>query len=450
MRRLGIAWLCLASFSCAGMQKQRGHDELAKNVKARLGADTRWQDGPPAEADIAKWVGALLEAGLTRDRAIEIALVNNRSLQATYEALGISQADLVQAGLLKNPSLSLHIGFPLGSGQNELTGSLVQDFLDLFMLPLRKRIAQEQFATEVLRVSSEAIEVALHAAQEYVALQAAAQLVDMQRTIVESTAAATELAQRQFDAGNINALALTEKTVFREQALIDLLREQTELLAHRERLNVLLGLWGPQTEWKLEEPLPALPKSDPAIEHLEALAIKQRFDITAARNEVSMLGRAVTMARDFRLFGRVEVGVDAHRDPDGPRVIGPSLTLELPIFDQRQAMIGRLEAQQRQAERRLAALSIQARSDVRLARAKLAAARVTAERYDKVLQPLRGKIVDLSQLYYNGMFISPYQLLMAKQAQTESSRAAVMILRDYWIARAELELAIGSRLDAIQ
>jgi len=439
-----------ALFACAGMERQRGHAEVAKNIKEHLGANTHWEDGPPQEPDIAKWVGSLLEGGLTKDRAIEIALMNNRSLQATYEELGISQADLVQAGLLKNPSLSLHIGFPLSSGQNELTGSLVQDFLDLFMLPLRKRIAQEQFATDVLRVSNEAIQVASRASQEYLALQAAEQLVEMQQTIVETTDSASELAQRQFEAGNINALALTEQTAFHEQALIDFWREQTELLSHRERLNVLLGLWGPQTDWKLQDRLPTLPKSDPGLEHVEALAIELRFDIAAARNAVTMLGRAVTMARDFRLFGTIEIGVDGHQDPDGPRVMGPSLRLELPIFDQRQAMIGRLEAQERQAERRLAALSIQARSDVRLARAKLQAARATAGRYDRVLQPLRGKIVDLSQLYYNGMFVSPYQLLMAKQAQTESSRAAVMALRDYWTARAELELAIGRRLDAMQ
>lgn len=436
-------------FACAGMQKQRGHDALARNIKERLGADTHWQDGPPQEVDIAEWVDAALAGGLTKDRAIEIALVNNRSLQATYEELGISQAELVQAGLLKNPTLGLHFGFPINAGP-ELQASLVQDFLDLFMLPMRKKIAQEQFAKEVLRVSHEAMLVASCASQAYVALQAAAQLVEMQSTIVETTDAAAELAQHQFQAGNINALALSEQTAFSEQARIDLLREQTELLAQRERLNVILGLWGPQTSWALEDKLPALPKNDPPLEHLEALSMKQRFDIAAARSEVSMLGRAVTMAKDFRLFGTVAIGADAHQDPDGPRVIGPSLSLELPIFDQRQAMIGRLEAQERQAERRLAALSVQTRSDVRLARAQLLAARETAQRYARVLQPLRGKIVELSQLYYNGMFISPYQLLMAKQAQIDSSRAAVERLRDYWTARSELELAIGGRLEAMR
>src|SRR4029450_2000230 len=86
---------------------------------------------------------------------------------------------------------------------------------------------------------------------------------------------------------------------------------------------------------------------------LESLAMRQRLDVASARTQALLLGKAVELARSTRFLGRLEIGVDTHRDPDGPRVVGPNLVIELPIFDQRQATIAGLEAQRRQQERRL-------------------------------------------------------------------------------------------------
>jgi cobalt-zinc-cadmium efflux system outer membrane protein len=176
--------------------------------------------------------------------------------------------------------------------------------------------------------------------------------------------------------------------------------------------------------------------------------MRQRLDVDAARSEVTLMSRAATLARNFRLFGRVEVGIQGHRDPDGPRVLGPTLTLDLPIFDQRQAEIARLDAARRQAERRLAEISVDARSEVRAARMQMLTARKIIDRYRTRLLPLREQIVALSQLQYNGMLLGPAQLLAAKQSQVDTYQQYVEALRDYWSGRAELERALGGRLGA--
>jgi cobalt-zinc-cadmium efflux system outer membrane protein len=134
-------WLVAALVVEGGctVSRTRGHTEVAQLVNERIGQKTHWDQGSPEDAEVAKVVNALLRNRLTRETAVEIALVNNRRLQETYEELGISQADMVQAGLLKNPSLSFAVGFPIGVGINEFTGSLVQDFLDLLVLPMRKK-----------------------------------------------------------------------------------------------------------------------------------------------------------------------------------------------------------------------------------------------------------------------------------------------------------------------
>lgn len=134
--------------------------------------------------------------------------------------------------------------------------------------------------------------------------------------------------------------------------------------------------------------------------------MRARLDVAVARRQAALLAKAVDLARSSRLFGRVEVGVDLHQDPDGPLLLGPNLVLELPIFDQRQAIIARLEAQRREQERRLAGVAIDARSEIRVADLRVRARRQAVLHYRDVVLPLRKRISDQALLYYNGMFTS--------------------------------------------
>jgi cobalt-zinc-cadmium efflux system outer membrane protein len=449
MTRAAVVGLGLCTAACAGVAPERGHERVAALVEQRTGHKTRWEKGPPDDGRAAEWVRSTSAAGLTRARAVEIALVNSPELTALYEELGISQADMVQAGLLKNPSLGAEIGLPItDKGFSELRFSLVQDFLDLFVLPLRKSIAREQFEADTLRVAHRALEVAADAEKAFVAVEASSELLAFRRTVLETAQSAAELSDKQFEAGNISPLDHATERAAYEQAKLDLAREDLEVVEGRERVNRLLGLWGPSTSWRLAEALPGLPPAEPALAHLEAVAIRQRLDVASARTQTDLLARAVGLARSTRLFGRIEVGVDAHRDPDGPRVIGPNLVIELPIFDQRQAVIARLEAQRRQQERRLAGVAIGARSEVRLADARLRAARQMAIHYRDGLVPLRKAVLEQSLLHYNGMFIGLYQLLAAKQAEIDARRGYIEAARDYWTARAELARALGGAIPA--
>jgi cobalt-zinc-cadmium efflux system outer membrane protein len=169
--------------------------------------------------------------------------------------------------------------------------------------------------------------------------------------------------------------------------------------------------------------------------------------VSAARKQAQLFENALSLAKGSRYFGLVQVGVRADKDAEGSVNLGPTLSLELPLFDQRQGLIGRLEAQYRQAERRLAKVAIDARQEVRIAEARLAAGRLMATRYKTTLLPLRQQALSEAELLYNGMQIGLYQLLAAKQAEVEAYRAYIESLRDYWMARADLEMAVGGRVD---
>ena len=448
MNRFGVpVFLVALGAGCASVSPERGHDQVSSVVSERTGHKTRWEKGPPDEAQIADWVREVTRQGLTRDRAVEIALVNNPGLAATYEALGVSQADMVQAGLLRNPAFGVDLGFRLNNGRtDEVRLSLVQDFLDLIVMPLRKQIAREQFESDTLNVANRALEVAAEVEKAFVVAQADVQLVAFRRTVVEAAAAAADLSARQSEAGNISELDRATEAASYQQAKLDLAREEIELLEARERVNRLLGLWGETTSWRLAEELAGLPDADPQLDHLESFAMSRRLDIAVAKRRAALLSKAVGLARSTRLVGRLDVGVDMHQDPNGPLLLGPNLVIELPIFDQRQATIARLEAQRREMERRLQEVAIDARSEVRLAALRVETGRQMVTHYREAVIPLRKTVTEQALLHYNGMFISPFQLLAAKQGEVDARRGYLEALRDYWIARAELARALGGSL----
>ncbi len=443
MKRLVWALvLALGAGGCATLSPERGHAELGALVHERVAVSTGWERGPPANEAVRDQVRALLRDGLSPEDAVRIALVNSPGLQGAYESLGISQAELVEAGLLSNPALGVSVGVP-GLGV-EL--SLVQGLFDLFVLPARRRIAQQRFDADVQRTAHEALAVVAQTREAYASVQAAQMLLRYQAQLVAVFEASAELARMQYEAGNIPELDLSILRTAWQEARVGLAREELALVQQRERMNRLLGLWGDNTEWTVGEPLPEPAGAAPEFTRLERLAMRRRLDVDAARKDVALLERSVALARSTRFIGTVDVGVGAEREGGGLRVTRPSLVLELPVFNQRQALIGGLEARQRQAERRLTQLAVDARSEVRQHGAELRTARQLVEHYAKVLLPLRRRVLEQSQLQYNAMVLSPFQLLEARRDEVRTYREYVETLRDYWTAHIALENAVGGRL----
>ena len=447
-RAAAVAALVLAS-SCV-VPRKAGFDDVSKSLAGRFGQRVHWNQGTEEDRRVAEETRRLLHQELTADTATQIALFNNPGLQATYERLGVAQAEVVQAGLLKNPSLSLHWGFHVGGpGIDELVGSFTEAFLDLFLMPLKKKFANADFRRVKLEVADAVLATVDEVKRAFYMVQGSTQAVSMLRTILEAQRAAVELAVRQHQAGNLSDLDLSNQQATYAQAKLDLARAEYQLLGDREGLTRLLGVWGADADYRVAPKLPDLPLEEPDLEHLESVAIGHRFDLAAAREEVRTAAAALQVTKGTRVISGLAIGVNAHRDPDGPKTVGPTVDLELPIFDQKQAEVARLRAELRAAQHRTDALAIAIRSRVRQARNRLLAARMTIEYYAKALVPLRERIVALSQEQYNAMLLGVYQLLAAKQTEIEAYRQYIEAVRDYWIAHADLERAIGTRLATV-
>ncbi len=439
-----VAVLSLQS-GCASTSPRAAFRETATLVEARIGRRVAWNQAGDEDQAVARSLHDLLSRELSVEGAVQVALLSNKALQATYEDLSVAQADLVQAGLLQNPIFSAGIGFPIaGDVRTGFGVSVSQDFLSVFLLAARKSVAEATVRATTLRVGDAVLHTAFDVETAFYDLAGATQVAAMRRTILDAEDAAVDLSRRRHDAGDINDLDLASQEALYEQVRTDVLRSDADVVTAREKLTRLLGLWGADSGYRVSAHLPELPIAEEVgLEPLETLAVARRLDLAAAREEVLAAERALAMASHYRFLGAATAGASYERSPEGYTVAGPSASLELPIFDQKQAAVARLEARVRAAQAREAALAVDVRSEVRQARSRVAATREVVRRYATVIVPLRQRVVALSQQQFDAMLVGAYQVLQAKQSEMNAYREFIEALHDYWLARADLERASG-------
>jgi cobalt-zinc-cadmium efflux system outer membrane protein len=277
-------------------------------------------------------------------------------------------------------------------------------------------------------------------------LQAAQEVLNRLKVEQESQGASLELIQSLHEAGNITDLQLLQQQGEYSQARLEIAQAEAEIRELREKLNRLMGVWGDDTDWKLSPELPDVPKSEFSIRGLETLAVTQRYDLAGAKAELESAIRAAGLEKTFRWIGALDFGVDSERDTDSQTITGPTLRLQLPIFNQGQARIARSEAVLRRAYDKFEQEAVDIRSEVRQLRDKLISKRDVAQFYRDQLLPTRKQIRDQTQLQYNAMIVSPLELFTARRLEISAERGYVEARRDYWVTRAELERAVGGSL----
>src|SRR6266567_3078826 len=443
LRKLFFVLAIVGVAGCAHVDPNPAFADLAKTVHLRTGKRVQWNRGGAEDAQAQSAVTSLLSRPLTADSAVQVALLNNHNLQATYEELGIAQADLVEAGLLRNPIFTFQRRFP----GEAMEMDVLKEFIDIFLLPLRKRIAAAQFEAAKLRVGHEILKTAADVRGAFYEHQGDKQLVDLRKTVAEATERSAETALRMQQAGNLRNLDLATEQASHAQAKIELAKAQSEAVQTREKLNKLMGAFGAQTNWNVERRLSELPGGEVSTSQLESRAIQQRLDLAAARQQFIAEARARGIARAEAILQGAEFGAHyEHEIEGGLHSIGPSVNVPIPIFNQGQPAVARSSAKLRQSEQRYLALAADIRSDVRAARDKMLLSRRQVEYFKSTALPTRTRVTEESQLEYNAMQIGPFQLLQAKQEEVKTGAESVEALRDYWVARAELEKAVGGSL----
>lgn len=440
---MGALLAAAALAGCATQSADSGFREVQALIKTHTGKEPLWVRSDAEAEGVRGTVKRLLAEPLSVDGAVQIALLNNAGLQATYMELGIAEGDLLSASRLPNPRFA----YLRARHDDEYKIESVFSFniLSLLTVPLAMEAQKQRFEQVKAQVAGQALRVAAETRGAYFRAIAAEQLARYREEVKSAAEASADLARRMAGAGNLPKLDAMREQAFHSEASAQATRSRQFALGERERLTRLMGLWGEEARYRLPERLPELPAALREQENAEALALEQRLDIRAARRESEALAESLGLTRVTRFIDALELGIARTTETPEPRKQGYEIGVEIPLFDWGTGRVSRAEALYMQAASRIAETAVNARSEVRESYSGYRAAYEVARRYRDETVPLRKRISEEVLLRYNGMLASVFELLADAREQVAAVSGTIEALRDFWLADAELQNAMTGR-----
>ena len=444
MRSAVSAVALLALSGCATFSEDGGFGVVGNAVRERTGQEPKWVRSEEDVNSVRTRVRELLSQLLSPESAMQIALLNNPGLQASYAELGIAEADLVQASRWSGPKLSF-ARLAHGGGGIDYERSIFFDVLGLITIPIAVRAEKKRFEAAQARASGEALRIALDTRKAWFAAVAAEETARYMEQTKDAAEASAELARRMAAVGNWSKLNQAREQAFYAEATALLARARHANTSAREQLTRLMGLWGEDTRYRLPQRLPDLPKAARDANELEAQALAQRLDVQTARRETESLAKSLDLAKVSRFVNLLEIGAVGEKEADEPRHRGWGIELVIPIFDFGGARTVRAEQQYMQSVNRALDTAIRARSEVREAYSAYRTSLDLARHYRDEIVPLRKRISEEVLLRYNGMLMSVFELLADSRDQMAAVNGYIEASRDFWIAESDLQMALTGR-----
>jgi outer membrane protein, heavy metal efflux system len=479
------AWcgFCSAMAGCVQVNSTGQIQEAMSLTQEHTGVTANWT---------AQWeeVAPAWEAGaiLTMDQAVEIALRNQRELRAEIETIGKAQADLVQAGLLQNPVLTVGAMLPSGGGRAKLDGGLIpfQGLRDLWLIPVRKEAANAALQETILRVADLAVSTAAQAKMLYARIQHAQRAIELTRENLGIVDQTVNLIQSRHAAGRTTQIEVNTERIRSLRLQSDLLALEAEQHRLKRELLMIMGFADSSDSWAVS-PIHELEGSLIEVSSDEALlaqAFEQRLDLCAARWTVWAAGQELAIARgeawpafDFSIAferdpaprsqnmsvaaqaGNALVGGLTGAGPEPPSVepfgpkprdgkwmVGPMMDLEIPIFDQNQAQITKAVHELRRRYALHSALEQRAVQKVREFKLMHDQAIEQVKLYREAIIPeVEANLGLIQQSYRAGADVFT-DYLRSQEDLISARLSALAFLRDASINRAELEREVGGRL----
>jgi outer membrane protein TolC len=430
----------LALGGCATFSKDGGFDSVANETRAKLNMEVRWTRTEEEKAKVDAQVALLLQHTLSAEDAVQIALLNNRSLQASFEELGISEADLVQSGRLANPTFTLR--HAASGAQYDIEETLTFNVLSLFTAPYAREIEKRRFAQTQDAIVVAVIRLADETRQAFFATVAARESLLYLQQVQTAAEAGAELSRRMVAAGNWNVLDQAREQAFYADAELRSTQARLAQDFTRERLLRLMGVSGAQVQ--LADRLPELPQSIEAPPDVEGFVLQNRIDLRLKRLQIDEMARNLGLTRATRFVNVLDVGptriLQGARSQ--PFQHGYEISLQVPIFDSGRPRLKRAEALYSQAVDRYAQAAIEARSQVRQAYAAYRAAFDIAKQQRDEVVPARKAVAAQNLLRYNASLISVFDLLSDARGQIEGVADYIRSIRDFWTAKSEFDAAL--------
>jgi outer membrane protein TolC len=443
--------LLLALFvlsGCASFTKDGGLNDVKLLTEKHIPQQVVWSKTTADQHLIAERVAELMQKYLDVEQAVQIALLNNKSLQADLFELGISEADMVQAGRLPNPRFSML--YARNNGDYKIEQALTFNIFSLLTMPKLVEIERLNFEQTKQQVAIKVLQVAYQTRQAYFNAVAANQQYSYSLQVKTSAEASAEMAKRMVKAGNWNQLELAREQGFYAEAALDVLEAQQKSIVAKESLARLLGMSANQLT--LQSRLPDLPKTLTEPEQFTKQAFAERLDLQAARLRTENMAKRLGLSKTTRFINVLEIGparvLEGSRNDAYKK--GVDIAFELPLFDWGSAKVARAEASYMQSVNEAAYIANNAQSEIREAYGYYQTSYDIAKQYADEIVPLRKKILDEKLLRYNGMLVSPFELFADARAQVSSVKTYIQKLNAFWLADTELQMTRIGNLHSVE
>ncbi|UCC99648.1 MAG: TolC family protein [Phycisphaerales bacterium] len=470
---VSLSAFVLAAFTgCATVDPRPDYQIATEQIFQTTGQKDVYHPGD--DEIVARKVKELLRDGITANQAVQICLLNNPSLQAAFYEIGMARADVVQSGLLSNPSLGLSLRLPAGGGLANLEADLAQNIADLWQIPVRKRIARHKLNQVILQIARQAADLAADAKISYYDTVGTIQLHEISKQNVDLAQQLLDMTLARQKAGEASALDVNLSRSFLLEKQLD--AESARLAAADARRNLarILGITQNADQLDLKDCLPEIPPKLPDAERLIELACVYCLDMQAARQAVAVAESR--LEQEYRrIFPTLEVGLAlerSERQSQGGRdiladtarasianggltapkiqprserrrntdfIIGPSLGMELPIFDQNQAQIAKARYAYEQAVKTAEGLRLAAYQEVRSAVDNVLTTWKLAQTYRDRSLPLAQNSLKLSMQAYRAGQASFLAVLEAERFSLNNRSQAAEAARTAAITIADME-----------
>lgn len=448
---LALLAVALLSGGCARFSPDAGMSIVETAAAAELSKDVIKIDGPVKEAQASERVQQLLKQRLTAASAVQIALLNNRGLQAAYNELGISEAQMVEASLPPAPTLA--VGRMVWTGAFEIERQIIQNVLGLLTLPRRREIAEARYRQAQMRAVEATLRTAADASRAYYRAVASNDAVRFLGEAQTSAKTVSELAKRLGETGAMSKLNQAREHVFYADISSQLAGTRLQQRVNRERLVRALGVWGAATALRVPDKLGSLPAHAKTLTWIEREAVARRVDLAIARMEIDILAKELGLTRKTRFINALEVaGISTYEkekkteggvvEVDKTRKRGFDIDFQIPIYDFGESRVRLAEETYMRAVNRLAEHAVNVRSEAREAYQSYRGAYDIARHYDREVLPLRQIISNETLLNYNAMIRDLFELLADARARILANVQAIEARRDFWLASVDLQTAI--------
>ena len=434
---LGVTVLSLALAPACATRAQLDPQAAVGRLQERTGAVARVTGVTATEIP----AGIRLDDGLTPDESVAVALWNNAAFQVSASELGFARADLLEAGVLTNPVLSLL--FPLGPKQLETT--LRWPVEVLWERPRRVAAAELAADAAAQRLVQAGLDLVLAVRMAYADLSLAA---DRERIATETAALLIRidtLTQSRLAAGDIGTLDARAARVDAARAQQDAERGAYDVAIARDRLRLLLGLTADANPFELAPPAVPAAACGPTADLLRE-ALVARPDVRAA--ELGVEAAAARLGWEKSRILTLTAVLDANGQGREGFELGPGLDASLPIFNRNRGGRARASAELQRASAAYGAIQQQVALELRESSAQFDQARQSVAAWrDRVVTPLQANLTDAEQSFAEGD-TSYLFVLENSRRLTEARVRERELTADEQRARARIERAVGRSCSA--